>query len=169
MSKGNQVMTKYAHWWTWSCNLHGCMRLLNGSWSVYYYELYIWKVPILIDLPPIRVWLKLFLILHLNEVPPIRVWLKLSLILHLNEVPPIRVWLKLSLIMLILHLNDSPPITVWLNEPKKWTFVCLCVTFSSIFFRKNIPRLPMQITWPWPQVGRFSHGLITVRQMKMWT
>ncbi len=20
----NQVMTKYAHWWSWSCDLHGC-------------------------------------------------------------------------------------------------------------------------------------------------
>ncbi len=30
----------------------------------------------------------------------------------------------------------------------------------------TLPRLPMQITWPWPPVGRFCHGLITVRQRK---
>ncbi len=48
----------------------------------------------------------------------------------------------------------------------KLTFVGLCVAFWSIFARKNSPRLPMQITWPWPPVGRFSHGLITVRQRK---
>ncbi len=35
--------------------------------------------------------------------------------------------------------------------------------------KKLPPRLPMQITWPWPSVGRFSHGLITVTQTKMWT
>ncbi len=27
----------------------------------------------------------------------------------------------------------------------------------------------MQITWPWPPVGIFSHDLITIRQKKMWT
>ncbi len=35
--------------------------------------------------------------------------------------------------------------------------------------KKLPPDLPMQITWPWPLVGRFNHGLITVRQKKMWT
>ncbi len=52
---------------------------------------------------------------------------------------------------------------------KKWTSMGLCVAFCSIFTRKNSPRLSMQITWPWPPVGRFSHGLITVRKKKMWT
>ncbi len=28
---------------------------------------------------------------------------------------------------------------------------------------------PMQITCPWPPVGRFSHGLITLRQKETWT
>ncbi len=27
----------------------------------------------------------------------------------------------------------------------------------------------MQITWPWPQVDRLCHGLITLRQMEIWT
>ncbi len=27
----------------------------------------------------------------------------------------------------------------------------------------------MQITWPWPSAGRFSHDLITLRQTEMWT
>ncbi len=27
----------------------------------------------------------------------------------------------------------------------------------------------MQITWPWPPVGRFSHDLITLRQKERWT
>ncbi len=41
---------------------------------------------------------------------------------------------------------------------------------SGVFSWEKTPlRLPMQITWPWPPVGRFSHGLITVRQKKMWT
>ncbi len=41
---------------------------------------------------------------------------------------------------------------------------------SRVFYWENTPlRLSMQITWPWPPVGSFSHGLITVRQKKMWT
>ncbi len=41
---------------------------------------------------------------------------------------------------------------------------------SGVFSWQKTPlRLPMQITWPWPPVGSFSHGLITVRQKKMWT
>ncbi len=51
---------------------------------------------------------------------------------------------------------------------EKRTFVGLSVAFWSIFTRKkNPPRLPMQITCPWPPVGRFSHSLIIVRQKKM--
>ncbi len=39
---------------------------------------------------------------------------------------------------------------------------------SGIFLQeKTHPRLPMQITWPRLPVGRFSHGLINIRQMKM--
>ncbi len=44
----------------------------------------------------------------------------------------------------------------------KITFVRLC----AAFVRKTSPRLPMQIIW---SVGRFDHGMITVRQKKMWT
>ncbi len=41
---------------------------------------------------------------------------------------------------------------------------------SAVFsHEKTSPRLPMQITWPWPSMSRFRHGLITVRQTKMWT
>ncbi len=41
---------------------------------------------------------------------------------------------------------------------------------SGLFSWEKTPsRLPMQITWPWPQVARFCHGLITIRQKKMWT
>ncbi len=39
---------------------------------------------------------------------------------------------------------------------------------SGVFsWEKTPPRLPMQITWPWPSVSRFCHGLITIRQRKM--
>ncbi len=48
-------------------------------------------------------------------------------------------------------------------------FLGLCASFWSILVGKNSPRLPMQITWPWPPVGSFNHGMITVRQKKMWT
>ncbi len=41
---------------------------------------------------------------------------------------------------------------------------------SEVFsWDKTPPRLPMQIPWPWTPVGSFRHGLITVRQKKMWT
>ncbi len=41
---------------------------------------------------------------------------------------------------------------------------------SGVFsWEKTPPRLPMQITWPWPPLGRFSHGLITIRKKWMWT
>ncbi len=41
--------------------------------------------------------------------------------------------------------------------------------FSGVFSWEKTPlRSPMQITWPWPQVDSFNHGLITVRQKKMW-
>ncbi len=52
---------------------------------------------------------------------------------------------------------------------KKWTLwvsVQLSEVFSYEYTRP--PRLPMQITWPWLPVGSFSHGLITVKQKKMW-
>ncbi len=41
---------------------------------------------------------------------------------------------------------------------------------SHLFaFRTISPISPIQIAWPWLQVGRFSHGLITIWQKKMWT
>ncbi len=40
----------------------------------------------------------------------------------------------------------------------------LCSLLEYFLKKKTPPRLPMQITWPWPPVGRFGHGLITVRQ-----
>ncbi len=50
---------------------------------------------------------------------------------------------------------------------KKRTFVDRCAAFWSIFAREKNPlRIPMQITWPWPPVGSFSHGPINVRQKK---
>ncbi len=51
------------------------------------------------------------------------------------------------------------------NEPLR-----VSVQPSEVFsWEKTSPRLPMQITWPWPPVGRFCYGLITVRQKNMWT
>ncbi len=48
--------------------------------------------------------------------------------------------------------------TLWYNQALEY------------FLEKKTPaRLLMQITWPWPPVGIFRHGLITVRQTKMWT
>ncbi len=41
---------------------------------------------------------------------------------------------------------------------------------SEVYLReKSTVRLLIQITWPWPPVGRISHGLITVTYRKMWT
>ncbi len=41
------------------------------------------------------------------------------------------------------------------------------VQHSGVFSReKTLHKLSMKITWPWPSVARFSHGLITVRQQK---
>ncbi len=47
----------------------------------------------------------------------------------------------------------------------------VCVWPSGVFSweKRTPPRLHMQITWSLPPVGSFSHGLITVRQKKMWT
>ncbi len=40
---------------------------------------------------------------------------------------------------------------------------------SGVFsWERTSPRSFMQITWPWAPVGRFSHGLITLRLKKMW-
>ncbi len=39
----------------------------------------------------------------------------------------------------------------------------MCRLLEYFLEKKTSPRLPMQITWPWPPVGSFSHGLITVR------
>ncbi len=46
---------------------------------------------------------------------------------------------------------------IWKNE-----LLWVSVQPSGVFsWEKTPPRLPMQITWPWPPVGRFSQGLIT--------
>ncbi len=50
----------------------------------------------------------------------------------------------------------------WKNE-LLWVSVSPSRVFS---WEKTLLRLPMQITWPWPPVGIFSHILITVRQKK---
>ncbi len=53
---------------------------------------------------------------------------------------------------------------------RKHELLWVSVGLSEVFSReKTSLRLLMQITWPWPPVGRFSHGLITVRQKKVWT
>ncbi len=47
-------------------------------------------------------------------------------------------------------------------------YFCRSLCPSGIFSWERTPsRLPMQITWPCLPVGRFSHGLITIRQKKM--
>ncbi len=47
---------------------------------------------------------------------------------------------------------------------------CGSVQPSGVFSWEKTPsRFSMQSTWPLQQVCRFSHGLITVRQKKMWT
>ncbi len=45
----------------------------------------------------------------------------------------------------------------------------LCGLLEYFLEKKTPLRLPMQITWPWPPEGRFNHGLITIKQRKMWT
>ncbi len=42
----------------------------------------------------------------------------------------------------------------------------LCGLLEYFHEKKTLPILPMQITWPWPTVGRFSHGLITYCKTK---
>ncbi len=69
----------------------------------------------------------------------------------------------------ILSHSCSPflPLTyLYGNNELLWVYVQPSGVFSQ---EKTPPRLPMQITWPWPPMGRFSHGLITIRQTKMWT
>ncbi len=53
-------------------------------------------------------------------------------------------------------------------------FVCqLCISChclsSATDWEKTSLILPIQISWPWPPVSSLSHGLITVRQKKIWT
>ncbi len=71
--------------------------------------------------------------------------------------------------LVILSHSWSPFLSLTYLYGKKSTFVYLLAAFWCNFLRKTPPRLPMQITWPWPPGGRFCHGLITVRQKKMWT
>ncbi len=66
--------------------------------------------------------------------------------------------------LVILSHSWSPFLPLTYLYGKKWTFVGLYAAFWSIFLRKNSLRLLMQITWPWPPVDSFSHGLIIVRQ-----
>ncbi len=71
--------------------------------------------------------------------------------------------------LVILSHSWSPflPLTCWYGTNELlWVFVQPSRVFSQ---EKIPPRLHMKITWPWPPVGRFSHGLVTVRQKKMWT
>ncbi len=70
--------------------------------------------------------------------------------------------------LVILSHSWWPILPLTFLYVNKWTFAGLCAAFWSIIARRNSSRLHMQITWPWPPVGRFSHGLITVRQKKMW-
>ncbi len=60
-----------------------------------------------------------------------------------------------------------PLICLYGKSELLWISTCGLLDY---FLKKTIlPRLHMQITWSWPPVGRYSHGLITVRQKKMWT
>ncbi len=67
--------------------------------------------------------------------------------------------------LVILHHSDHHLSHV-LVYMKKVNFVWPSGVFSQ---EKTPSRLPMQITWLWPPVGRSSHGLITIRPKKMWT
>ncbi len=44
-------------------------------------------------------------------------------------------------------------------------------THISVLIRteQNVQVSPMQITWPWPPMCRFSQDLITLRQTETWT
>ncbi len=69
--------------------------------------------------------------------------------------------------LVILSHSWSPflPLTCSYGKNKLlWVSVWPSGVFS---WEKTPPRLLMQITWPWPPVGRFCHGLITVSQKKM--
>ncbi len=58
---------------------------------------------------------------------------------------------------------------ICLYEKWKNKHLWISVWISGVFsWEKTPPRLPMQITSPWPPVGRFWHCLITVRQKKIW-
>ncbi len=71
--------------------------------------------------------------------------------------------------LVILSHSWSPflPLTCLYGKHEfLWVSVQPSVVFS---WEETPPRLPMQITWPWHPVICFSHGLITVREKKMWT
>ncbi len=71
--------------------------------------------------------------------------------------------------LVILSNSWSPflPLTcLYRKNELLWVSVRPPRVFS---WEKTPLRLPLQITWPWPPVGSFSHGLITLRQKKMWT
>ncbi len=67
----------------------------------------------------------------------------------------------------VIHDHHFSHLLVYMK--KKNFCGSLCVLLEYLLEKKTPPRLPMQITWPWPPVGIFSHSLITVGQKKMWT
>ncbi len=70
--------------------------------------------------------------------------------------------------LVILSHSWSPFFSHLLVYMEKISFCgSLCSLLEYFREKKTRSRLPMQITWPWPLVGRFSHGLITIRQKKM--
>ncbi len=70
----------------------------------------------------------------------------------------------------LVTLSNSWSAFLPLVHMEKMNFCGSLCSLLEYFLEKKTPlRLPTQITWPWPPVGSFSHGLITVRQRKMWT
>ncbi len=74
-------------------------------------------------------------------------------------------------VLVILSHSWSPFLPLTCLYGQKWTSGSLCSLLEYFHEKKNspAPRLPLQITWPWQPVSTFGHGLITVRQKKMWT
>ncbi len=66
--------------------------------------------------------------------------------------------------LVILSHSWSPflPLTFWYWKNE---LLCVSVRSSGVFSWEKTPtRFPMQITWQWPPVDRFCHGLVAVRQ-----
>ncbi len=71
--------------------------------------------------------------------------------------------------LVILSHSWSPFLLLTCLYEKNYFCGSPCDLLEYFLWEKTPHRLPMQIIWPWPSVGRFIHALITVRQKQMWT